>query len=158
MTGGGSLILKLLVLVFLFIACLNMAGTKQRFEDRKAALGLSHSAGLTGGELNSFVSDTLAELKEYRALEEFKIEAERKERLPTAEREERERIAKAECEEREKIAIAECEEQEKIAIAEREERDKEREYQLKLAQLNVEKPPKGDSGLLGGLRGHKYSF
>ena len=53
-----------------------MAGTKQLFEDRKAAVGLGRSAGLTGGELNSFVSDTLAELKECRSLQERRIEAE----------------------------------------------------------------------------------
>ena len=64
MTGGSSLILDLLVLVLLLIATLIMAGTKQRFEDRKAAVGLGRSAGFTGDEPKSFVSDTLAKLKE----------------------------------------------------------------------------------------------
>ena len=88
MTGGGSLFLELLVLVLLLVARLTMAGTKPWFEDRKAAVELGRSAGLTGDELNSFVSDTLAEFKECRALDERRLEAERKERLLTAKREE----------------------------------------------------------------------
>ena len=89
MTGGSSLILDLLVLVLLLIVALIMAGTKQWFEDVKAAEGLGRIAGLTGDELNSFLSDTLVELKECRALEERRIEAKRKEQMLTAEREER---------------------------------------------------------------------
>ena len=63
---------------FAYIYNFNMSKSASIFVERQAAVKLGKEAGLQGGELNSFVSETLAEIKAERE-EQREIERELRE-------------------------------------------------------------------------------
>ena len=109
---------------FAYIYNFNMSKSASIFVERQAAVKLGKEAGLQGGELNSFVSETLAEIK--------------------AEREEQREI------ERE---IREYEEKEKERIHKAEERGKERVHELDMAKVKSQDEDLDITGHMGPFSG-----
>ena len=109
---------------FAYIYNFNMSKSASIFVERQAAVKLGKEAGLQGGELNSFVSETLAEIK--------------------AEREEQREI------ERE---LREYEEKEKERIHKAEERGKERVHELDMAKVKSQDQDLDITGHMGPFSG-----